>query len=387
LPVSTNAGFGNTVHLKADFNNITRWPVEDLFYTSIGSSYFCAECNTVYSEPYILTPTSSFLASVPGILVDKFTAYDHQDILVIKSSCIHHNNISAPTSVDKFTAGFSVHDIIEAFGSTILDLELFSQDKTYYNVRRCITTIYERSGEVNTKYKIDYTKQVSIESIAEIRPTDIYTCTIIGGHCLNMAQRPGLSYALVTSIFQNNSKIILPDPNAVNSDLFPTQNTVLTDVYYEKELAIALSRMFSTIAGSFAEQKDIIQVQSDNPSFRLIIDPILSQIAIIVGAFCVIFSVLMITVDLIKLEKVSDEQLKHLSSILKPGLKNLQATSEFCTGLICDLDNPVTGDWHNTIAKYGECKKLAAQDAGKLRFGVKKDISHFKKGRIYVNLT
>lgn len=371
------AAFGNTMQLKSDFRNITRWPVEDFFYTSIGSSNFCTECTIVYSDPYVLTPVSSFLASISVDYLDEVTAYDHQDILVTKSSCIHYKNISPPASVDKYTVGFIVHDIIEAFGSTILNLDIFSHDVSYYDVRRCVTTIYERSGEVNTKYSVDDTNKVSIKRIVDIMPTNISTCTTIGFHCLNAAERPGLSYALVTALFQNNSTIILPDPSVINLDIFPTQNILLSDVYYEKVLAISLNRMFSTIAGSLAEQKRRILVQSDNLSLRIIIDPTLSQITIIVSAFCVIFSIAMISIDLIKLDKASDKQLKHLSAILKPGLKNLQATAEFCSAPRDDLHNHVNRDWYNTKAKYGECKK-----SGKIRFGGKEDIHRHIKGKM-----
>ncbi|KAJ3271874.1 hypothetical protein HDV01_006159 [Terramyces sp. JEL0728] len=344
----------------------------------LGGMSSCADCVFFSGEDdWKFVPISYFQTEL-GMPSEHYLISQVQDVIAISISCMTLYTPTASTSniliqTDKYQYGLN---------TVIAKMFLTGQSEASPDMvtRRCEIYLRAVSAEVMTFYSTDLVTNAKKTEITSINPVNASSCYYLASCCVNDPLRSDILYSLTYPIFSNASITI--NKNFVSdASLFPNPGSVIDDEYFSDMLLLPISMIIMGVANQFYTEDVIVPTMNIDTAEILNINIGLKITTILISAFCIVFAILLITIDLVKLNLASDLLLRKLSNLLHPGKENLESISEF----VSKTYNPCfdQDSWDLCKIRYGEDRRTVMDPLGKLIFGNKKDVVKFKPDRAY----
>ncbi|KAI8897924.1 hypothetical protein BC833DRAFT_15693 [Globomyces pollinis-pini] len=379
VPYPKSHGVGSAYTVANTFQNSTPIDGRNVLFLSFGINLACSDCVGMVSNNVLLVPLTVSLRDISLDAGHEFVFLEAtQDIAALSVSCFSAD--ATYTDVAKTDLAISVIELSKGVRTSLLDLEISSWDSslTSLKTRRCSIIAREFSGFTRVRYGIDeQDKTVTRLLVDYIGPNAPKSCQKIGNRCLDDPKIPNLTYSLFAPVFDKTVHA-LSKSYASMFRIFPDPSTDVADVVYEKEMAESIGLVLLAARSHLATTIEPYSISSPT-SIVLDIDYWFMILTIITAIFCPIVAALIVTFDLIKLEKAPDSLLRRLSQSVKPGKRFLEDISTYVSHIYV----PSQDDWDFAPVRFGEDKKTTSDPLGLLRFGGKKDIVKFKNGRPY----
>ncbi|KAJ3255101.1 hypothetical protein HK103_006644 [Boothiomyces macroporosus] len=370
-------GKGKTLPLTLSNLTVTEDPYNLVLY-GLGGMYSCSNC-VFYSgsDDWKFIPIS-FSQTELGKPSEHYLISQVQDMAAISIACM---TLETPRS---YTPNILVETDKYDYGlnAVIVKLLLTSQSDTSSAMvtRRCEIFLRAVSAEVGTYYSTNLVTNAKKTEIASINPVNSSSCYYLSDICVNDPIRSDLVYSLTQPLFANAS-ITINKNFAVQASLFPNPGSSINDEYFADMLLLPISLMLIGVANQYYTIDVDVPTMNIDTAEILNINIGLKITTILISAFCIFFAILLIAIDLIKLNLASDILLRKLSKIIHPGQENLESISEF----VAKTYNPCfdQDSWDLCKIRYGEDRRTVMDPLGKLIFGNKKDVVKFKPDRAY----
>ncbi|KAJ3324596.1 hypothetical protein HDV06_006489 [Boothiomyces sp. JEL0866] len=370
-------GKGKTLPLTLANLSVTEDPYNLILY-GLGGMFSCADC--VYfsgEDDWKFIPISYFQTDL-GKPSEHYLISQVQDIVAISIACMTLDTPRGFTSnilveTDKYDYGYN---------AVIAKLLLTSQSESTAAMvtRRCEIYLRAVSAEVVTFYSTNLVTNAKKKEISLINPVNSSSCYYLSAYCVNDPIRTDLVYSLTYPLFSNAS-ISINKNFALDASLFPNPGSSINDQYFSDMMLLPISLMLLGVANQYYTVDVVVPTMNIDTAEILNINIGLKITTILISAFCILFAILLITIDLVKLNLASDILLRKLSKLLHPGKENLESISEF----VSKTYNPCfdQDSWDLCKIRYGEDRRTVMDPLGKLIFGNKKDVVKFKPDRAY----
>jgi hypothetical protein len=372
--VLTVVGSGQTIHMSMNPADIMPSNTSQIFPVTLGSGFSCKGCIGLPVDGTLHVPVTAHLVQVSEteLNLNQYFLGNTQDILSLRTQCYSLITPSAPLSTnEKF---FRVINSISGVNFTQADVEIISRKASTFYGKRCRILIGEYRGMVKSRFSIRSGVPIQ-EAVQSIEADPSVPCTQVGTRCFNRAKRSQLSRILLNAAFSTTSATVertkyLPDPSVTQSD---------NAFQYEMNSFVGL--LLYNSASMFLTTQNEGILYTNTKALNLQVQPILQFTTIALCMFCLSLACMQIAFDLIQLGKASNELLRKVHLVVKPGQQNLLSIAQFSKETIDSA--AVMDEWDYVGVKFGEDRKTANSPLGILRFGTRRDIVKFKDDRAY----
>jgi hypothetical protein len=264
--------------------------------------------------------------------------------------------------------------------SGFVDLEIMGKVNFdgLVKIRRCSIIAEDYSASVSIRFAVSDEGNLSRVRVAEIHPADKNSCVMRDNYCLNESARPGLAYRLLNSVFGNTSFTTDQDYTLTNG-MFPDASLDINDNDYALALQQAIGALFLVAVGHFVGGLSTSEIWTDTSAVGVSVTPGLLYFSIGICLSIVVVAAFQIFLLQMSIRRQPDRFLKHLNDCVTLKQEGLMCIANY----VSDQSKKNPSSWHEQAFSYGEDRKTIGLEKGILRFGMRKEISKFKSGKVY----
>ncbi|KAI8914429.1 hypothetical protein EDD86DRAFT_244633 [Gorgonomyces haynaldii] len=330
IPYKTPLGPGLAFEMAADpAAYIAVWgdaDVHPVLSIGLGSRISCSGCGSIITDKYTLTPLSKVLKA--SLLVSTTAIADSvQDIIAMEIAC---NTLSDtfPITFSTNYVGIYIDLVRKTTEGFAFQMFLTSRNPNtgVLASRICQVHGHDMKGKVSIKYDINEFHVATRVDVVDIQPYDPDTCENYYDACLNVADRPGLGYALFSYLFGANTTLGMMQPFSWNAGLFPdpSDDTIMDDEY-ENQMLLGLQGLLMSGAIHLLTQQAYVDLYTDQNGILVKVPESISIAAIVTAGLCILTAFGIYVIEYFQLEHVSDRLLKEIDARVRVGKLQTEA--------------------------------------------------------------